>query len=346
VISVLITTYNYGSFVEDALDSVLSQNFQMEDVEIVVVDDGSTDDTAERVRKYGARVRYHYKSNGGQASALNLGFAKSSGEIVCLLDADDYFRPDKLSHVADAFAREPTLGMVYHRLQQWDMNTGLRTDFPFVNVSGDLRYLPDQFSQFVPQPTSGICLRRSALHSLLPIPEGVVMLADHYLVALLPLLHPLRAVPKTLGVYRHHGSNSYWTSDEQACAPISGGKLRMWVTVYGAIGKWLSEHRCSYVQPNPRTLFDRWFGFEQDLFRESSPSRLRSFLFLARQNSIRRPTQSWRRTLYNYLASFAALAFGYRKRKLIFEFLDRVLRALQLVWKKSGTSSTIQNPRE
>src|SRR6476646_7317531 len=100
LISVVITTYNYGRFIEQAIGSVLSQEFPAEQVEIVVVDDGSTDDTAERVKKYGSRVRYLQQENRGQAAALNFGFAKARAEIISLLDADDYFLPGKLARVA------------------------------------------------------------------------------------------------------------------------------------------------------------------------------------------------------------------------------------------------------
>ena len=74
-VTVLIDTYNYGQFIKEAIESVLAQEFEREAFEIVVVDDGSTDDTAERVKKFGALVRYVLKPNGGQASAFNVGFA-------------------------------------------------------------------------------------------------------------------------------------------------------------------------------------------------------------------------------------------------------------------------------
>ena len=93
LISVLITTYNYGRFIEECIDSVLAQEYPSDKLEIIVVDDGSTDDTSERVQKYESKIHYIQKSNGGQASALNIGVANSHGEIICILDADDYFFP-------------------------------------------------------------------------------------------------------------------------------------------------------------------------------------------------------------------------------------------------------------
>src|ERR1700756_5676379 len=112
LITVLIDKYNYGRFIEEAIESVLSQDFPAEQMEILVVDDGSTDDTAERVRKYGQRVQYFYKPNGGQASAFNFGFAQARGEIIALLDADDYWLAGKLQRVAEEFQKNPGLGMV------------------------------------------------------------------------------------------------------------------------------------------------------------------------------------------------------------------------------------------
>ena len=89
-VSVIIDTYNYGSFIEESIDSVLSQEFPRDRMEVLVVDDGSTDDTAERVKKYGSQVEYLYKPNGGQAAAFNWGLNRARGEIVFFLDADDY----------------------------------------------------------------------------------------------------------------------------------------------------------------------------------------------------------------------------------------------------------------
>src|SRR6185437_4571218 len=114
LISVVITTYNYGRFIEEAIESVLAQEFPSDQLEVVIVDDGSTDGTGERVKKYGSKLRYFYQKNRGQAAALNLGFAEARGEILSLLDADDYFLPGKLARVADVFQGDAGLGMFYH----------------------------------------------------------------------------------------------------------------------------------------------------------------------------------------------------------------------------------------
>src|SRR5262249_58148047 len=90
-VTVLITTYNYGRFIEQAIESVLSQEYPGDRVQIVVVDDGSPDDTREVVKKYGSRIEYYLKENGGQGTALEIGFEKADGGIVDLTYAAELF---------------------------------------------------------------------------------------------------------------------------------------------------------------------------------------------------------------------------------------------------------------
>ena len=93
-ISVIITTFNRAQFVKKAINSVLNQTYQ--DVEIIVVDDGSTDNTKSIVNSYGEQVRYIYQENKGAASARNAGIEKSKGEYITFLDSDDYYKKDNL----------------------------------------------------------------------------------------------------------------------------------------------------------------------------------------------------------------------------------------------------------
>src|ERR1700682_5922471 len=123
VVTVLIDTFNYGHFIDEAIRSVLVQDFPAEQMEIIVVDDGSTDDTRTRVAEYGERVQYFYKPNGGQASAFNFGIARARGKDVALLDADDYWLPSKLSKVVKAFESGPGVSLVYHRFQEFRMES-------------------------------------------------------------------------------------------------------------------------------------------------------------------------------------------------------------------------------
>ncbi|MGA6957802.1 MAG: glycosyltransferase family A protein, partial [Candidatus Acidiferrales bacterium] len=95
-VTVLIDTYNHERFIEEAIVSVLEQDFPQSDMEVLVVDDGSTDRTPEIVAKFEPRVRLIRKANGGQASAFNAGIPQACGEIVSFLDGDDWWARNKL----------------------------------------------------------------------------------------------------------------------------------------------------------------------------------------------------------------------------------------------------------
>jgi glycosyltransferase involved in cell wall biosynthesis len=97
--TVIINNYNYGRFLATAIESALNQTYA--DTEVVVVDDGSTDDSRQIIAGYGNRIRPVLKANGGQASTFNAGFAASTGDVICMLDSDDLFYPNKVERIAE-----------------------------------------------------------------------------------------------------------------------------------------------------------------------------------------------------------------------------------------------------
>jgi glycosyltransferase involved in cell wall biosynthesis len=331
LISVLITTYNYGRFIEEAIDSVLSQDFPLDQLEILIVDDGSTDNTSERVKKYGSRVHYFHKPNGGQASALNLGLAKARGEIVALLDADDLFLPGKLARIVEAFRHDPSLGMVYHRLLEWYVETGERCERTFSAISGDIRSVPDRFLSYVAEPASCISFRRSALNQLLPIPERIRMLGDCFLVTLIPFLAPILAIPECLALYRIHGSNNYGTDEREVSLEIRRRRLQMWQVVTDEMCNWLDDNGYSR-RAQERAFLNSWILYHaRQRFQIEPPGRLGFFLFLVGENYANSRKQTWKFTTFNYIASFSALLFGYKKKELMYEWQGRTVSRLQFL---------------
>jgi glycosyltransferase involved in cell wall biosynthesis len=109
-VSVVIPAYNYGHFVAEAVDSALAQTYANR--EVIVVDDGSTDDTRKRLAAYGDRVRYLYQENRGLAAARNAGIRAARGEYVALLDADDVWHPQKLELQMAYLAAHPEVGLL------------------------------------------------------------------------------------------------------------------------------------------------------------------------------------------------------------------------------------------
>ena len=112
--SVIITTYNYGHLVKRAIESVLAQDFR--DYELIVVDDGSTDDTEKRLVQYSGRLHYIKKENGGQSSAINVGARHARGTYIYVLDADDELLPSTFRAFAEAIGRasEDRRGSIFY----------------------------------------------------------------------------------------------------------------------------------------------------------------------------------------------------------------------------------------
>ncbi len=110
-ISVIIPTYNYARFLGEAIDSVLAQT--LPPLEIIVVDDGSTDDTTELLAAYGDRIRVLRQKNQGVGMARNAGIAAARGDYLAFLDSDDAWYPCKLELQMQRFAEQPELGLVH-----------------------------------------------------------------------------------------------------------------------------------------------------------------------------------------------------------------------------------------
>lgn len=117
-VSIIIPSYNCESYIAQTIDSVLSQTFK--DFELIVIDDGSTDKTQEIAASYGNRVRLITQANAGRCVARNRGIREAKGELICLMDHDDYWFPEKLARQVDEFRAHPEVGAVYSTFIVWD----------------------------------------------------------------------------------------------------------------------------------------------------------------------------------------------------------------------------------
>jgi glycosyltransferase involved in cell wall biosynthesis len=329
-VTVLIDSYNYGHFIEEAIDSVLAQDFPAEQLELLVVDDGSTDDTAQRVRKYGSRLRYLYKPNGGQASAFNLGFAHAQGEFVTLLDADDYFLPGKLQRVVEEFDRHPEIGMLYHRLREYDARTGKSREGFFNEISGHVAASRDALLSYVLYPASALAFRRSSVAPLLPIPESLTIQADSHLSGLIIFLAPVLAVPESLAVYRIHGQNLYYPTSTDVDVARTRRRMVTRDTLVADMKAWLAAHAHDVSSPDLHDLFMQWrLTQEGDEFQIAPPSRARLFRHLWQYNKYFRPRLTPRHAAVNYAQAFASLLLGYHHLDRFDDWLQRALRLLR-----------------
>jgi glycosyltransferase involved in cell wall biosynthesis len=310
-VTVLIDTFNYGHFVEEAIESVLAQDFPREQREILVVDDGSTDDTAERLKKYGDSLRYLGKSNGGQASAFNYGFAAARGEVIATLDADDLWMPGKLRRVCEVFEKTPEAGMVYHRTHLWRGGEQLENDSYFVEVSGRVPASRASLLRYPMVGTSCLAFRRSALELVLPVPEALRSQADAYLTALIIFVAPVVALPEFLAKYRLHGANLFQYGEDNPAAKSIEHRMAMRAELLLGVKRWL-EGNGSLSSPDVQDYLKQWTSAQEaDGFKLHKPSRWKYFLHLRDVVRVHGELLSPRHRTYLLAQAYAALILGY-----------------------------------
>jgi glycosyltransferase involved in cell wall biosynthesis len=146
LITVIIGAYNAERYLSEAIESVIGGTYR--NLELIVVDDGSTDRTGEIAESYGDRVRCIRQPNGGMAASRNRGIAAANGDYLAFLDADDRFRPDKLERQLAIFDADPELDIVYGRV----------TEFLSPDLDDAARALLRPPKQDAPWPTPNLML--------------------------------------------------------------------------------------------------------------------------------------------------------------------------------------------
>lgn len=209
--SIVINNYNYARFLGEAIDSALGQTYQR--TEVIVVDDGSTDESRQVISRYAGRVVPVLKANGGQASAFNAGFAACRGEVILFLDADDLLLSTAVERAVPLLA-DPAVVKVHWPLWMADEH-GRKTGqmFPGPTLAeGDLREVVFRLgpTNHLSAPGGGSAWSRRFLERVLPLPEDVYPNGcDTHLFELAPFFGQLRAVREPQTLYRQHGNNDH-----------------------------------------------------------------------------------------------------------------------------------------
>jgi glycosyltransferase involved in cell wall biosynthesis len=217
LVSVVINNHNYNSFLPQAIDSALAQTHDR--VEVVVVDDGSNDGSLKTIDGYGSRIVAVVKENGGQASALNAGFAACRGDIVIFLDSDDELYPTAATDMAAALT-SAAAAKAHGVLDEVDADGHFlgRTNPANASALAEGDVLPALLAsgRYVCPVMSGNAFPRWLLQRIMPIPESAFASgADGYLVALSGLHGPIVATKRPVGKYRRHGAN-VWAAEPTA----------------------------------------------------------------------------------------------------------------------------------
>ncbi|KUJ95447.1 MAG: Glycosyl transferase family 2 [Desulfonauticus sp. 38_4375] len=212
LVSVILTNYNYAHFLDSAIESVLKQTYG--NFELIVVDDGSSDNSREIINYYvskDSRIIPILKKNEGQASALNIGFKKSKGEIISFLDSDDIYAPNKLEEIV----KYHSLGYqyIYTDHQGIDVNENFIEDNLKRYLYSGWNIFPVYFlSKYVGNITSTISITRNIGKKIFPIPneDQWKIQADDPIVFQASFVSSNFFLNKKLVFYRIHQSNNYY----------------------------------------------------------------------------------------------------------------------------------------
>ena len=223
LVSIIVNNYNYARFLPKAIASACNQTYPQ--VEVIVVDDGSIDNSRDIIASFGESIVPVYKANGGQASAFNAGFAASKGDIILFLDADDYLFPRAVEKIVAVWETDTV--KVHFLLDGIDAaGEPLGYTYPARGeYLGRSNVIPKLLSRGVygVAPTSGNALSRGALAQIFPIEEEKYRIsADGYLATAIAFYGKIVALEEPLGAYRVHGNNNWGTS-------MSGKQFRSFI---------------------------------------------------------------------------------------------------------------------
>ncbi|GHC06791.1 glycosyltransferase family 2 protein [Cerasicoccus arenae] len=210
-ISVIINNYNYGRYLRQCLESALNQTHPFD--EVILVDDGSTDDSRSIAANYSAQITIINQENGGQASAMNTGFQGSSSDLILFLDADDFLHPSAAEQIMQAW--QPAYAKMQFRLTQVDEQSRTTGELPSPGQrlpASDVREQLLTQGRYGSMPTSANVFSRQALERIMPIPErGYRTSADLFLSILITRHGEIGALEQALGSYRVHSQNCFHT---------------------------------------------------------------------------------------------------------------------------------------
>jgi glycosyltransferase involved in cell wall biosynthesis len=306
LITALIDTYNHERYIEQALVSVVEQSLSPSDLEIIVVDDGSTDKSPSIIQKFVPRVKHLRKKNGGQASAFNVGFSEAHGEFIALLDGDDWWAKGKLPIVLQALQENPQIAAVSHAYYQYYERTGEMKPYGpsepvmFTLATPEAARLAFQNWSFL-QP-SALTVRRTLLERITPIPEVLIFSADSP-IATASMALGARVLPQPLSYYRFHASNLYIS--ESDCEKTDAAKSRRRYEMDDTMCRvlWPMLLRLGVREECVSALLDPfWLGVNRYSLSTFGGSRLKTLRTEMRyfRSSYKNPT--WAYHLFKYLA--------------------------------------------
>ncbi len=210
LVSVIIPNHNYANFLEGAIESVLFQTYS--NIEIIVVDDGSSDNSREVLKKYANQVKLIFQTNQGVSIARNTGVAESKGDLIAFLDADDIWLPTKIEKQVDLFTRDSSLGLVHVGVEEIASN-GQRLN---IRMNGAVGWVFEELlllRSSVLAAGSGAMIWREIFDNLGGFDSSLSTSADWDFCCRLARLYPIGFIPEVLVKYRIHSISMHHNID-------------------------------------------------------------------------------------------------------------------------------------
>lgn len=205
-VSVVIPNYNYGIFLAQAIDSVLAQTYP--NIEIIVIDDGSTDASEKVLDNYGDKIRWFKQTNGGVSRARNRGISESGGDFIAFLDADDIWLPEKIERQLKLFADDSEIGLVHCGFVDFD-NAGSLAE----HLDGMEGWVAESLLSYrrsvILGGGSATVVKRKAIDESGGFDENMRIGEDWEFYYRIAKNYKVGFVPQVLLKYRIHPSNSF-----------------------------------------------------------------------------------------------------------------------------------------
>ena len=211
--SVIIPNYNYGHFIAGAIQSVLNQTISVD--EIIIVDDGSTDNSRDVIESFGHRVISVFQTNQGQAAAISAGFSRASGDIIFLLDSDDFFMPNKIEIIKKLYEENEKAQWIFHDLLIVNNNTipnlsNEVLDMQKISHIDERKSMERGKINYDAPATSGLSFRHHFIQDLFPLPAAQsIFISDHYIKFYCLAMASGLNISQNFGGQLIHGENLY-----------------------------------------------------------------------------------------------------------------------------------------
>ena len=207
-VSIITAAYNHVRFIRQSVESAQGQTYR--DFEHIVIDDGSSDGTADILKSFGDQITHIRQENCGAHAAINRGILMSSGEYIAILDSDDAWLPNKLERQVQAFEQFPDAGLAYSQAYVINSEGDLINDRePLGRPIADSQHAFDELLRDNSIPALTAMFRRVCIEEVGFFSESFKALSDWDLWIRISAKWPVLFVPQALALYREHGNNTW-----------------------------------------------------------------------------------------------------------------------------------------